>query len=97
MTQELSRLQLMELLNAEAPRNIERLEKITAELDARIKDIDEIGETIARGGVRSLEQLNSMLIDLENHRARAIELNAEAELMQADFLMDIEAISKSSR
>lgn len=97
MTQELSRLQLMELFNAESPRNIERLEKINAELEARIKDIDEIGEQIARGGVRSIEQLNSMLIDLENHRARAIALNAEAELMQADFLMDLKAISKPSR
>lgn len=97
MTQELSRLELVKLFNAEAPRNAERLEKINAELQVRLKEVDSISETIVSGGVRSLEQLDSLLKDLENHRARTLELKREADLMMADMTMDLDAINKLPR
>lgn len=97
MTSELTRAELVELFNATTPENIKRLEEINLELQTRLEEIEKISETIARGGVRSLEELDALLKDLENHRARAEALKAEGDLMMADFLMDLAAINKLPR
>lgn len=97
MTSELSRAELVELFNSTAPKSAERMKAINIEMATRLKDIEEISEKIARQGVRSLEELDSLLKDVENHQARVYELKREADVMMADVIMDLDAISKAER
>lgn len=94
MTSELTKAELMNLLSAELPKNTERMARINTELQERINQIDEISERVARGGVRSLQELDSLTKDLENHRARVYELKREGDLMMMDLKMDLDAIDK---
>jgi hypothetical protein len=72
-----------------------RMAQINSELTIRIADIEEISEKITRGSVRSLAELDDLLKDLENHRARTLELQREGDLLMADYKMDLEAINKT--
>lgn len=92
MTSELSKAELMELFNIEVPKHNERLAQISAEMEIRQLAIDEIGERIARGGVRTIEEANELIKDLENHKHRVEQLEHEAEMILSDVAMDVEAI-----
>jgi hypothetical protein len=96
MTKPLTKLELTQLLIADLKVSNARLEQITAELEIRTLDIEAISEKITRGFVRSLDELNELVKDLENHRARATELQKEAELLMADYKMDLEALNRTS-
>ncbi len=95
MTKPLTKLELTQLMIADLKTSTARLEQINAELEIRNLDIEAIREKITRGFVRSLDELDELVKDLENHRARAIELEREANLMMADYKMDLEAINKA--
>jgi len=95
MTKPLTKLELTQLMIADLKASNARLEQITAELEIRTLDIQAINEKITRGFVRSLDELNELVKDLENHRARALELQKEADLLMADYRMDLEALNRA--
>jgi hypothetical protein len=95
MTNPLTKLELIQLMTADLKVANARLEQINAELEIRNLDVEAISEKIARGFVRSLDELNELLKDLENHRARTLELEKEAGLLMANYKMDLEAINRT--
>jgi hypothetical protein len=95
MNNPLTKLELIQLMTADLKVANARLEQITTELEIRTADIQEISEKITRGSVRGLPELNDLLKDLENHRARATELQREADLLLANYRMDLEAINRT--
>lgn len=95
MTNELTKVELMKLMTADLKIKTARMKEINKELDVRLADLAEIQEKITRGGVQSLEELASLLQDLENHLDRVKQLKAEGNLYMADFAMDTEAINKA--
>lgn len=96
MTSELTREELIELFNNMTPKSLERMAEIDEELSIRVAEIEAISERIARGGVRTIEEVDSLTKEVENHMARANQLKHEADLLIADFLMDANAIFKSN-
>ena len=97
MTSELSPEELLTLFNAEYPQKINRLKEINSEFDTRLAEMKDIQARIVSGEVRSLEELDSITKDLENHRARVNQLKSEADLLMVDFIMDVDAINKTAK
>lgn len=97
MTSELSPKELLTLFNAEYPQKINRLKEINSEFDTRLAEMKDIQARIVSGEVRSLEELDSITKDLENHRARVNQLKSEADLLMVDFIMDVDAINKTAK
>ena len=95
MTHSLTKLELTQLMIADLKVSNARLDQITAELEIRTLDVQAISERIARGFVRSLDELNELLKDLENHKARVSQLQQEADLLMADYKMDLEALNRA--
>jgi hypothetical protein len=95
MTHSLTKLELTQLMIADLKVSNSRLEQITAELEIRTLDVQAISERIARGFVRSLDELNELLKDLENHKARVSQLQQEADLLVANYKMDLEALNRA--
>lgn len=95
MTHSLTKLELTQLMIADLKVSNTRLDQITAELEIRTLDVQAISERIARGFVRSLDELNELLKDLENHKARVSQLQQEADLLMADYKMDLEALNRA--
>lgn len=95
MTHSLTKLELTQLMIADLKVSNARLAQITAELEIRTLDVQAISERIARGFVRSLDELNELLKDLENHKARVSQLQQEADLLMADYKMDLEALNRA--
>lgn len=95
MTHSLTKLELTQLMIADLKVSNTRLDQITAELEIRTLDVQAISERIARGFVRSLDELNELLKDLENHKARVSQLQQEADLLVADYKMDLEALNRA--
>lgn len=95
MTHSLTKLELTQLMIADLKVSNARLDQITAELEIRTLDVQAISERIARGFVRSLDELNELLKDLENHKARVSQLQQEADLLVADYKMDLEALNRA--
>lgn len=96
MTSELTREELIELFNNMVPKSMERMAEIDEELSVRVAEIEAISERIARGGVRTIEEVSSLTQDVNNHLERTNQLKHEADLLVADFLMDANAIFKSN-
>jgi hypothetical protein len=96
MTNSLTKLELIQLMTADLKVANARLEQINSELEIRNLDVEAISEKIARGFVRSLAELDDLLKDLENHRARVLELEREGQLLLANYKMDLEAINRTA-
>lgn len=96
MTNELTKLELIQLMTADLKIKTARMKKINKELDTRLADLAEIQKRVDKGTFHSLEEVNSTLADLENHLDRVKQLKAEGDLHMADVLMDTEAINKAN-
>jgi DNA repair exonuclease SbcCD ATPase subunit len=95
MTNKLTRAELIELFKIESKDRLAEIDRITKEVEARSKDVEEISEKIVRGEVRSAQEIHSLAQEIEHHLARVKELRAKADVIRMDNLMDLEAIKET--
>lgn len=88
----MNKLEMIELLNLEMVDRNARLDKISAECQTRLDDVVAIRERFERGEVRSREEAQALVADIENHLARLKELRQQAKLMTMDLMFDLQAI-----
>ena len=91
----LSKAELLELFDVMAPKANQRLGEINRELKIRLDEISKMSEQLTREGVRSLEEVNSLLEEVEQHNSRVQVLKKEGDQILMDFLMDMEAINRA--
>jgi len=95
MTTNLTKLELMQLLNHDLEIKTARLKEINKELEIRMADLEKIQSKINSGQIYSMAELNSMLSDLDNHLDRVKQLKSEGQMFMADLLMDTTAINQA--
>lgn len=91
---DLTKDEMIDLLNVEMDERIAKLEKIGHEIKIREDDVREILTKFEAGEIRTAEHAKSLVADVENHLARLMELREQIRLMNLDVLMDLEAISR---
>ena len=88
----MNRNEMIELLNHEMEQRNSRLEQLNREGDLRRKDVLEIQSKFERGEVRTREEAEALVAEVENHLERMRELRREVSLMTMDLMFDLKAI-----
>lgn len=88
----MKRTELIDLLNQEMDNRNARMEELNREGEIRKKDVEEIQARFERGEVRTREEANELVAEVEQHLARMKELRKEVRLMTIDIMFDLKAI-----
>jgi hypothetical protein len=84
--------EMIELLNHEMDGRNSRLEQLNREGEIRRKDVLEIQGRFERGEVRTREEAEALVAEVEQHLERMRELRKEVTLMSMDIMFDLKAI-----
>ena len=88
----MNRNEMIELLNHEMEGKNSRLEQLNREGEIRRKDVLEIQARFERGEIRTREEAEALVAEVEHHLERMRELRREVVVMTMDIMFDLKAI-----